>query len=452
MFSVWDCFAFSVPIRFRRRDNVVNDPSFRHGRVASITYYSYSAALTCLALVGLLTRKLSPSYHTFTMAATPSSSTSKSTDTNEKPKTTSATTTLAAPRDHPAPFQICAALTPEILEKYDGFVLDQFGVLHNGSTALEGAPDCVQALADQGKKCIILSNSSALAAATMAKLPRLGFCPDHFQGAVTSGEEAALDVASRFANSSTPTGTTSTTTRAEKNGGGSGTKGKSKKVLFWTWAHGSKAPSPADFLQQCGDVIVTDTVEEADLILLHGCQVQWSASTTTTTNAATASTVAPPQLSLGDYMLAEDWSVLDPLLQACSAAGLPMVCANPDYISVQPDGTSQNMPGKIADRYADLYGGKVTSFGKPQLEHFEACVRALGLPKQKVVHIGDSLHHDIAGANAAGIDSVFVAGGVHLQELACELNEVPTKEDLQTLFALHGETPTYVVPMLRLEE
>jgi len=29
---------------------------------------------------------------------------------------------------------------------------------------------------------------------------------------------------------------------------------------------------------------------------------------------------------------------------------------------------------------------------------------------------------------------------------------VPTKEDLQTLFALHGETPTYVVPMLRLEE
>lgn len=95
-------------------------------------------------------------------------------------------------------------------------------------------------------------------------------------------------------------------------------------------------------------------------------------------------------------------------------------------------------------------GGNVTSFGKPHVEHFEACLRDLGLPKEKVAHVGDSLHHDVVGANSTGIASIFVAGGVHREELGSELGELPSMEALEKLFHEHGTTPTHVVPMLRM--
>jgi HAD superfamily hydrolase (TIGR01450 family) len=325
-------------------------------------------------------------------------------------------------------FTVHESISDEIIKKYDGFILDQFGVMHNGRTGLPGAPACVQALQDQGKKIIILSNSSALSVSTMAKLPQLGFDPDHFVGAVTSGQEASHFIKKTYAG---------------------------KRALFFTWKMTTKTPSPAVFLNECGGITPVSIasinnkdndddddkngVETADFILLHGCEVVRGPG-------ADGQAV---ETDLGEFSLSEDFSVLDPILKTCAAAGIPMVCANPDFIMIRPDGSIGHMPGKIAARY-EAMGGVVTSFGKPHQEHFEACVRELGLPKDKVVHIGDSLHHDIAGANAAGIDSVLVAGGVHREELGCELDEVPGKDALQELFDQHGQTPTYVVPMLKM--
>jgi ribonucleotide monophosphatase NagD (HAD superfamily) len=42
-----------------------------------------------------------------------------------------------------------------------------------------------------------------------------------------------------------------------------------------------------------------------------------------------------------------------------------------------------------------------------------------------VAHVGDSLEHDIVGANAAGIDSIFVIGGIHAKDLGLK----PTASD-----------------------
>ena len=154
--------------------------------------------------------------------------------------------------------------------------------------------------------------------------------------------------------------------------------------------------------------------------------------------------------SLGDFFTTGDLTtVIQPLLEQCYARQLPMVCCNPDFIMIKPDGTQGYMPGTIARAYEQL-GGSVKHFGKPYREHFEACVRDLGLPKSQVVHVGDSLHHDICGANATGVDSIFVTGGVHLAEVDGELGSLPSVEALEKLFAKHGETPTHVVPMLRL--
>ena len=126
-----------------------------------------------------------------------------------------------------------------------------------------------------------------------------------------------------------------------------------------------------------------------------------------------------------------------------------MVCANPDFTVMLADGKMAHMPGKIAQRYEEL-GGSCNRFGKPHQPHFEACIRQLGIPRDKVVHVGDSLHHDIAGANAVGIASVFVVGGVHSEELCSETRKIPPRKTLDEVFAKHKQTPTHVVPLFRL--
>lgn len=296
----------------------------------------------------------------------------------------------------------------EIVHLYDGFVLDQFGVLHNGHNGLEGAPECVQALYQKGKKMIILSNSSSPSASAVAKLPKLGFDPSQLVGAVTSGEETTKYVAEKYPN---------------------------KKAIYFTWDTKTQT-TQLEFLKKCGDLQITDNIEDADLFLLHGVQVMRGPD--------------GKETSLDGYMATGDMtSVIDPMLKKCADRKLPMVCANPDFIMVKPDGTTAHMPGKIAQRYQEL-GGECICFGKPHAPHFEACVRELGLSKDKVVHVGDSLHHDIAGANSAGIASVFVTGGVHRDELGSELGAMPASENLEELFAKHKQVPTHVIPMFRM--
>ena len=300
----------------------------------------------------------------------------------------------------------------ELVDRYDGFILDQFGVMHNGVHALEGASECVHELKKRGKRLIILSNSSALAVSTMEKLPKLGFDRSDFAGATTSGEEAANHLRKKY---------------------------QGKRALFLTWKT-PKVPSPLIFLEKCGDVTVAESLDNADFILLHGCEV---------IRGIGADGEASEE-SLGGYMETGDMSeVVEPLLQRCLQRSLPMVCANPDFIYVRPDHKSiGHMPGKIAKRYEEL-GGSVVSFGKPHPKHFEACILKLGLPKDKVVHVGDSMHHDIAGANEAGIQSILVAGGVHRDELGCALGSIPTKEAVDRLVAKYKYSPTHVVPLLR---
>ena len=62
----------------------------------------------------------------------------------------------------------------ELVARYDGFLLDQWGVMHDGSQALPGANDCVRRLHALGKPVVILSNSSKRAPATLERLPEIG--------------------------------------------------------------------------------------------------------------------------------------------------------------------------------------------------------------------------------------------------------------------------------------
>ena len=124
-----------------------------------------------------------------------------------------------------------------------------------------------------------------------------------------------------------------------------------------------------------------------------------------------------------DFATTGDLSQLEPVLAAAVEQGVLMVVANNDVISRTPDGGVGYRPGLLADRYEAL-GGDTLRFGKPGAASFKRCLEALreaGVDDiGRVCHVGDSLHHDVAGANGAGIDSVFIVGGVHAEELGVE--------------------------------
>ena len=58
--------------------------------------------------------------------------------------------------------------------------------------------------------------------------------------------------------------------------------------------------------------------------------------------------------------------------------------------------------------------------------------------------VGDSIEHDVAGANAMGIHSLFVAGGIHAAEVGIGAGGDGMSADaLQRTFEAYGTSPTY---------
>ena len=104
-----------------------------------------------------------------------------------------------------------------------------------------------------------------------------------------------------------------------------------------------------------------------------------------------------------------------------------MICANPDVI-VQRGGRLLYCAGALARAY-EAIGGEVVYYGKPHLPIYKVALEAAGSPKRPLV-IGDGLETDISGANLLGIDALFIADGVHGEEIGAL-----TPGNLAALFA-----------------
>ena len=76
----------------------------------------------------------------------------------------------------------------KIIDQYDLFIIDQWGVLHNGKSGYKHAIKCIKKLVTSQKKLIIISNSSKRKNTTIDRLPKLGFDKNNFVEVLTSGE------------------------------------------------------------------------------------------------------------------------------------------------------------------------------------------------------------------------------------------------------------------------
>jgi HAD superfamily hydrolase (TIGR01459 family) len=131
---------------------------------------------------------------------------------------------------------------------------------------------------------------------------------------------------------------------------------------------------------------------------------------------------------------AEDYR---PLLESAFARGLPFICANPDLV-VDVGGRLYPCAGAIADLYERM-GGPVFWAGKPHPIAYATAhvaaerVRGIAVARERILVIGDALRTDLAAAENAGIDALFIAAGIHRAE-AMDGNAL-SPEKLVRLFA-----------------
>lgn len=101
---------------------------------------------------------------------------------------------------------------------------------------------------------------------------------------------------------------------------------------------------------------------------------------------------------------------------------LPAMCCNPDKLMMTSQGL-QPAPGAIASLYEEM-GGKVTWIGKPHPGIYIHALKLLGNPK-RVLCIGDSAEHDVAGGRNAGLSTLLVQQGVSANMPESEIEPQP---------------------------
>ena len=284
----------------------------------------------------------------------------------------------------------CSGLA-DLASRYRGFIVDQWGVLHDGAHPYADALDCLARLRDAGKRVVLLSNSGKRTALNRARLAEIGIDEALYDALVTSGEATWRALAERTEPFFAKLG---------------------RRCILWS-RYGDRSAVEGLALE------VVERAEDAQFLLLAGVE---------------------------DDARLEDFSAA---LEMAAARGLPMVCANPEIVAVLPDGGFGMAPGAVAHHYEQL-GGKVGYVGKPHRPIYQACLEALGeLPRDEVLTIGDSIAHDIAGGAAMELDTALIMSGIHSRIFDLERGAGANRAALEELAREYGVLPRWVLPRFR---
>jgi HAD superfamily hydrolase (TIGR01459 family) len=267
----------------------------------------------------------------------------------------------------------------DVAALYDGYILDLWGVVHDGEKAF---PDTIPALREmkRAKRRIwLLSNAPRRAHTVVQRLSDMGVTEDLYDGIMTSGEATWQALQGRY---------------------------------LQQWGrrcfHIGGARDHSLFEEM--EVVCVGTPAEADFVLCSGIE---------------------------DFSHSAD--MYRARLAACAERQLPMICANPDRI-VHVGERLVTCAGTLADIYMEM-DGQVTWFGKPYRQVYSHCLAAM--QGMRVLAVGDGMPTDIAGATAAGIDSVLITGGIHRENLEAA-DQLVAENRLEAFFSGFPYRPSYL--------
>lgn len=267
----------------------------------------------------------------------------------------------------------------DVADCYDGFIIDLWGVVHDGVTPYPGVRETLERLRSLGKRTVLLSNAPRRAFSLIEMMNAMGLPRSLYDQVMSSGEAVHLEMLRRTDPWFATLGRRCLHIGPERD-----------KNIF----EGLRLDLVAD-------------VADADFLMNTG---------------------PDRDETLADFV---------PLLEASARRGLPMVCANPDLVVIR-QGVPLICAGALARYYEDL-GGSVRYRGKPDSAIYDVCLDLLGVnDRRRILAIGDAFHTDIAGAAAAGLDSVLCTGGIHAAEIGTRYGEQPDPERIEAVIAAHG--------------
>ena len=255
----------------------------------------------------------------------------------------------------------------ELAPRYDGFILDLWGVIHNGVAPMPGALDCLRSLIERDKRIVLLSNAPRRADDVIRRIAHIGIPSETYHDVMSSGEEA--------------------------------------------WQHLSRRQDPfyAALGRRCLHI-----GSERDMEIREGLALEF----------VDAVEEAQFILNTGPAGWEDRIEDYEPLLRPALARDLRMICANPDLVVMHGDRLAL-CAGALAKWYEEA-GGRVRWHGKPYRSVYDTCLGLLGIDDpSRILAIGDSLRTDIAGAAGAGLDSLLIAGGIHAEEFGTIADGTP---------------------------
>ena len=256
-----------------------------------------------------------------------------------------------------------------LAQRYDVWLCDIWGVLHNGVAAFASAVEACRQFRRAGGVVILISNAPRPFGAVATQIAGFGVPADSYDGIVTSGDVTRALLSDR-------------------------------------------AEDRAPFQR------VFHLGPERDLPIFEGLQVR-------RVEPERAEIVVCSGLYDDETETPDDYAALfDRLLRR----NLKMICANPDIVV----GRGEQLvycAGALAVAYEKM-GGDVVYAGKPHGPIYDLALamaaekRGAPVAEHRVLAIGDGLATDLRGAALRGLDALFVAGGMHKGDIGAELNSV----------------------------
>ncbi len=244
----------------------------------------------------------------------------------------------------------------KLINSYETFILDIWGVLHNGQQLLPGAVEFIARLEANHKQYYLLSNAPRPVNSAHRKLVSLGL-DIPMERILTSGAfflEALKD----------PTLAPQTNLL-----------GKAAVIGI----------EKNDELLGDVDIEIVSSLAQADYLIMLA--------------------FADDEAEVVHYCS---------LFKEAISHNLPMICVNPDKVVFE--GTRKRYcQGHFASIYTEM-GGKVHYFGKPYQEIYQYLFSSHSLSKDKAIMFGDSINTDIKGASSFSIDSALLLTGIHQDE------------------------------------